>query len=341
MDIYLLDRDFEIVAIVDDYTSLIWRRKYYECGEFELHCSHMLFETIATKARYVYRPDRREVGIIENYALEYPTAYAKGRFLERVLYNRVIYPAQKIKNDTHGYAALLLVSGIMQDALSYDLDGGSIGAELSTQVTGDNLMEYTYSLLKQAEASFYMTCDLSTKNITFGVWQGADKRETAIFSQEWDNLKSLTYEYSDKDYRNYAIVAGQGEGNDRISVTVDKTDGGTRRELYIDARDLQQDEDESLNDYKARLVQRGIDKLSEYTIVEKCETEVDVESSLKYMTDFDLGDICTITENEHGISCEKRITECEEVYENGAFSLSVTFGEGYLIMPKYLKRELK
>lgn len=340
MDIYLLDGDFNIIAIVDDYNSLIWRRKYYECGDFELHCSHTLFRTIAGEAKYVYRPDRQEVGTIENYGLTHPTAFCKGRFLERILSDRIIWPPTAIKNMAHGHAALTLVMALMPD-IACSLDGYTIGSNIDTQVTGENLMEYLYSMLRTTEASCQMTCDLATKTLQFNVWQGTDRRATAIFSQEWDNLIGLSYEYSDKDYCNYAVVAGQGEGSDRISVTVDKTDGAVRRELFVDARDLQQENDESLDDYKSRLTRRGEEKLAEYSTVEKCDTQIDTESSLKYMVDFDLGDLCTVAETEHGISCEKRITECEEVYENGAFSLSVTFGEGYLILPKYMERKLK
>lgn len=338
MDIYLLDSNFDIVAIVDDFNSLIWRRKYHECGDFELHCSHTLFSSIAGEARYVYRSDRQEVGVIENYGLTRPTAFCKGRFLERILYDKIIWPATKI-NMTQGHAAYTLVMALMPE-INCD-DYFDVGSKISTRVTGDNLMEYLYSMLKTADASFAVTCDLQTKQIAFKVWQGVDRRTTAIFSPEWDNLINMTYEYSDKDYRNYAVVAGQGEGTERVSVVVNKTDGEARRELFVDARDLQQEDGESLEDYKVRLLRRGDEKLAEYVAVEKCEAEIDTQSNLEYMVDFELGDLCTITETEHGITCEKRITECEEVYENGAFSLSVTFGEGYLILPKYMERKLK
>lgn len=339
MDIYLLDSDFDIVAIVDDFSSLIWRRKYNEVGDFELHCTHELFSTIATEVKYVYRPEREEIGIVENYGLTYPTAFCKGRFLERVLYDKIIWPCVKISGMTHEEAAITLVTAFAPELEVNEMSG--IGTALSTQVTGDNLMEYLYSMLKTAEASFSVTCDLSSKKMIFRVWQGVDRRATAIFSQAWDNLISFSYEYSDKDYRNYAVVAGQGEGSERVSVVVDHTNGAARQELFVDARDLQQEDDESLDDYKIRLTRRGEEKLSEYVTVEKCDTQIDTESSLKYMVDFDVGDLCTVSETEHGITCQKRITECEEIYENGAFSLSITFGEGYLILKKYLERELK
>ena len=80
MDIYLLNDNFEIVRIIDDFTSLIWHRRYYESGSFELHCVHTLFTDIAG-ASYICRPDRQEIGVIESYSLDVPTCSAKGRFL--------------------------------------------------------------------------------------------------------------------------------------------------------------------------------------------------------------------------------------------------------------------
>ena len=369
MDIYLLNDDFEIIKIIDDFSSLIWRRKYREVGDFELHCPHALFAALSG-ARYVYRPDRvdsdgqaREIGIIENIGVEAPTCFAKGRFLERLLYDRVICPpsptdwAQALpplsvrylsdeENNiiwTHEGIARDLIGHLTELTLAAGNDPPiSDGSPISTTVTGGNLMEYLYELFGLADASFSITCDISTGTLYFRAWKGADQHSTAIFSPEWDNLISFSYERSDKDFRNYAIVAGQGQGSQRVVVTIDQTTAGEeRRELYVDARDLQQDDSETLSQYQSRLRQRGKEKLKKSAIVEKCEAVVDTESSLRYHVDFDLGDICTVKEDAHGISCVKRITEIEEVYESGSFTLSLVFGEGYLLLPDYLKRELK
>lgn len=340
MDVYLLNDEFKITKIIDDFSSLIWRRRYYDVGNFELHCPHTLLADIAS-AKYVYRPDRSEIGVIENYGLAYPSCFCKGRFLECLLADKIIYPTAKYSGKTQEYIVRDLVSRFLPSVHLALANDPLIGSAITTQVTGDNLMEYIYSLLGTVEASFLLTCNLSTGALSFHVRQGADHHDTAIFSPEWDNLKSFTYEYSDKDFRNYAIVAGQGEGPARQVVAVDLTDGKSRREIFVDARDLQQDENETADEYTAKLAQRGHERLAEYTVVEKCEAEIDTESSLKYRTDFDLGDLCTVKEDEHGIACQKRITECEEVYENGSFSLAVVFGEGYLILPKYLERKLK
>ena len=39
MELYVFDRDLNFEGILEEYFSLIWRRKYSKCGDFELHCN--------------------------------------------------------------------------------------------------------------------------------------------------------------------------------------------------------------------------------------------------------------------------------------------------------------
>ena len=36
MELLLLDKNFQICGLIDDFSSLVWNRKYYECGNFNL-----------------------------------------------------------------------------------------------------------------------------------------------------------------------------------------------------------------------------------------------------------------------------------------------------------------
>ena len=38
VDVYVLDKDYQIIGLIDDFITLIWNRKYYDTGSFELHC---------------------------------------------------------------------------------------------------------------------------------------------------------------------------------------------------------------------------------------------------------------------------------------------------------------
>ena len=39
MDIYVMNTSFEVVGVIDDYLSVIWSRRYYTEGDFELYVS--------------------------------------------------------------------------------------------------------------------------------------------------------------------------------------------------------------------------------------------------------------------------------------------------------------
>ena len=207
MDIYLLDDQWQTLGIIDDFNSFIWRRKYKECGDFELHC-HPSADPLILSAKYVYRADRPETGRIEQLSLNDGKAVIKGRFLESVLDDFVIYPTQKFSAKTSEEIALSLVSTLTGIPVAAAI---GIGSDMDSQVTGNNLMEYLYEILSAQELSPRVKYDYVNNALKFSVWQGKDRRQSqninswAVFSQNWDNLKTSSYSHSVKDYRNFAF----------------------------------------------------------------------------------------------------------------------------------------
>ena len=59
-----------------------------------------------------------------------------------------------------------------------------------------------------------------------------------IFSPQFESLKSLQYTQSELNYKNVAIVAGQGEGIERRVIEVGDFSAFNRHEIFIDARDV-------------------------------------------------------------------------------------------------------
>lgn len=86
------------------------------------------------------------------------------------------------------------------------------------------------------------------------------------FSAALGNLSGERYSVGVSNYANVAVVAGQGTGEDRVTVVAGDVgaQGADRREIYIDARNEQQSESETLEEYKARLVRYGEAKLKEH-----------------------------------------------------------------------------
>ena len=208
---------------------------------------------------------------------------------------------------------------------------------ITFQNTGDYVGERLYDMLKTQEMSQRLVFDYLENTLTYEVWKGLDRRDTqtenswAIFSDAFRNIKNAQYDRDESDYKNFAYVAGEGEGAARkvIGVDVRQEPDEERRELWVDARDLQQHSgDVNYTDarYRDMLFQRGLEKLADYAAVEKVDSDIDPGANLVYGTDFDLGDMCTYRYSDVNIECSKRITEIQEVLEGSRRTLSVIFG---------------
>lgn len=359
MDLLLLDKEFQICGIIDDFSSLVWNRKYYECGSFTLKLGLGYWEQIKN-AQYLYCKDFEETGIIDN-NLNYETTIQgteiliSGNFLESKLSYRVINTTQNFKNQTTEDIIRSLVSTFCIDAGERSIPNlilgvrKGLGKTRTMQMTGDNLLNKIYELCKEDELSIHLKYDFENNKIVFEVWQGLDRRDTqnenawAIFSRNFENVLKDNYSINSTKYKNFAYVEGEiseenGTTKRRVNTTVNRIkDGEERRELYVDARDLQSEKTDSEGnttkipetEYIEMLKERGIEKLNECNKVEVSNFNIDPLSNLEYKKDFNLGDKVVYKNDELSFNIENRIAGITEAYENGNKTIDVTFGEDY------------
>lgn len=142
------------------------------------------------------------------------------------------------------------------------------------------------------------------------------------YSTSLKNVANLEYFISDNDYYNCAIVAGSEYGDKRITVTssIGDTTGVDRRELYVDARNEQPEEGETLEDYKARLERVGLQKLAEHLKVETLYFFVEQNDNVK------LGDVINVALEEYGISLQVRVVEEQLINQNNTTEKTIGVG---------------
>lgn len=364
MKFIFLDEEFQTVGSVGVFTTLLWYRRYYQPGMFELHLSAEYFDLI-NGSMYIWRNDRPELGVIRevNFARGEKgekTMYCKGYFAEHLLNNRVFQP-------------VFTKSGVISD-VAYDAvdqyavnpadpsrkvknlqipDRPELGASVTLQDTGSAVGDRLYEMLKTQEMSQRINFDYLENTLTYEVWQGLDRRDTqeanswAIFSDSFRNIKNAQYDRETSEYKNVAYVAGEGEGTARTVVEVDirSSPDEERRELFVDARDLQKETEEVTytdDQYKELLRQRGLEKLADYAAIEKVDSGVDPAANLIYGTDFDLGDLCTYRYSDVNLECSKRITEIQEVFEGSKHTLNVIFGtDNPNTLKEIIRKEMK
>jgi hypothetical protein len=118
-----------------------------------------------------------------------------------------------------------------------------------------------------------------------------------------------------------------------------------RRELYVDASSIKSKDDDNnimtLSAYTAALTTYGQAVLAEHALVETVEGEADGGGSLIYRRDYNVGDLCDIVLSDLGLVWSARITELDEVYEDGSVRYVPRFGDGSLTLREFIRREMK
>ena len=364
--------DRELIGIIDDAKSIIWHDVYYGVGDFEVYapCTPESVSLLIV-GNYVTRYGDDNIGIIEKVNITYSAQdgrmiIASGRFAKSLLDRRIIYTLSGhsvsptiLRGNVEGAVRKLVEQNAINcdfdtsrniQELGLGIDAGiaktivdASGTAADKQVTHDNLLEYTDSLLE--EYGIGAKCVLNDAlKLAYTVYIGADRsadnsdgNEPVIFSQDFDNLISTTYSYDESLLKNTALIGGEGEGEARFHAIVKSSaSGAARREVFVDASTSsrtykdENGEEQTLTDaeYNAQLETVGLQAISGLAITETFDGEVDLMSgSFRYRDDFSLGDIVTIQDLEIGLYINARILEVTEVEDDSGYMISIVYGK--------------
>ncbi|MCW6112423.1 siphovirus ReqiPepy6 Gp37-like family protein [Clostridium sporogenes] len=336
---------------IDNFTSLQWIRRYHDTGRFELHCP-ITESTIRTLARdnLVWIKNSKELGIIEYRNLSVgsngeETLKINGRFVTSILDRRIQYNTEQYTNKE---LEIILRNIVDKNCINtmverkLPLTLGSLNSfieKIDYQKSYGNLLEEIKTLSETNSIGFFIRTDLESRKHYFEIYKGIDRsinqyiNSPVIFSRDYDNLYEQEYTDSTDNLKTTSVVAGEGEGAARKIITVNNNFKGLdRRELFVDARDLQKEsEDEGIKkvltdtEYNSILIQRGKEKLSECKDIKTFEGKI-ISNNYEYKKDYDLGDIVTVMDKKWNITVDTRITEVTEVYEGGKVQIVPTLG---------------
>ncbi len=359
MELYIFNRELVKQGMIDVFNSLIWRRRYSSCGEFELRVP-VTAENLGLlrKENIICKKDDQEAGYIVYRKLTEDIEgkemlTVKGRFMTGYLGRRIIWGTE-IFNGTTEIAMRNLIDSNCINPINpkRKIDLLHLG-ELKSythianfQVSYANLLNVIEEKAEANELGIRTLVNVQNKKITFDIYEGLNRtagqniNPRAIFSKEFENVLEQEYAESINDYKSIALIAGEGEGVERVLTTIGTGAGLSRFEMFVDARDLQQNE-LSLEDYIIQLQQRGSEKLSENTEIQTFNSKINVSSNLIYKKDFNLGDIVTCISKKWGITIDTRITEIEEIYERDGFNVNVVFGNDVPTLIEKIKKVIK
>lgn len=236
-------------------------------------------------------------------------------------------------------------------------ENSGITSTIDSSKSGGELGEHIFELCKSNEMTVDILMNHSTKQFEAYTWQGVDRTTLqtlyppVIFSKEFDNVINQQYTQSYVDYKSTIVIAGEGEGTARqIAIYNDEPSGFDRREVYIDARDLQStyyDDNNnevtlSPSEYRATLLQRGNEESVNYKMLETYESEIDMHSQFIYGKDYGLGDKVSNRNDEIGKILHSRVVQATLTSNKQGESLNVQFGDESLdIYKRIFKKRVK
>lgn len=240
--------------------------------------------------------------------------------------------------------------------------GDSLTWQSRYKVLSDELEEISLA----TGLGWELTLDIENQQWVFDVVEGENRTTQqsivppVIFSPEFESVREMIYSENEIDYRNVAIVGGQGEGVDREIVEVGTATGLDRHEVFVDARDIENSSDLTERGEVA-LVERSQDFFLEaqimtpvtrsysteefetmvnpYQPVYQTQVEQKVISTFEYKRDFFNGDLVTIRNKEWGVTLHTRITKIREIHEPNGYQIEAVFGQDQPTLTDKLKQK--
>lgn len=177
------------------------------------------------------------------------------------------------------------------------------------QTSGGSVFDYCKTIGQACDLGFRVILDGtgSSKKLLFEAFRPTFDPNNR-FAPQWGNLLNAGWSFADTDYANVALVQGAGEGDERATVWVGDVNatGSDRRELYIDARDIQPDEDNkettTSQTYLQKLADRGGEKLLSQLRTGSIEFSVEDDS-------LQVGDVLRVSLPQLGYTAMVRVAD--------------------------------
>lgn len=342
----------KITHLVNGFFSLIWTERYNSYGDFELNVPYSKENLDIFKINaFLQIPTSENLMIVDTVSIKNDNLKITGLSLESLLKRRILESEYVTSSDGEVLSSIMYtiaakawqgdssrsVDYIMNDK-SYTPPDDETKLKSITFSRGDNNYESIVSTAAIDELGFKYYFQESDLMFRFLVYKkGLNPNVT--FSEKGFTFYDSDYKESTRNFITTAYIAGEGEGTKRKIAVINRTTtmldqddqqqkiikytGIFRREMWVDARDLQKTSKETNNTYKERLKDRGIEKLAD----KNKEYNIDgvIFDSGKYVLkrDYDLGDIITLRTKY--INAKVRISEVIQSWDSTGYKIYPTF----------------
>lgn len=339
MQIYVLDREINIIGVFSTYESILWVEKVHEPGTFK---ATFIFtkkmNEILKRKNLLYKTDESQPGIIKRKYLKLnkygeQTIVVEGYLAGRYLNQRIIWEKMIMKGTPEQLMRKMVENQVINPEdpdrkmplIELGYFHGFDMEQVEKQISYDNLQEALTSLSKTSELGYRLKLDYARKKFIFDIYQGTDRTlgtdKPCIFTRKYGNVYTQEYSEDDSNYRNVCLVGGPGEDDQRIMAVAG---GGTdldRYEMFYNASGYSE-KDVTGEELVSQLRQKGDEKLASYYVAKAFESKI---NKLKAMN-FALGDYVTCTDSEWNVTVNTQVKEIRKGLSKTEESYVVTFG---------------
>lgn len=358
-EFYVYNAKREKIGLLQNVESVQWLEMYQSPGEVKIvaRATPDNLEML-TDGNRIYRAGGDTCALISQVAIDDAetgtTITARGCMTTELLNTRVVMATENIVNVEEGMYALYRRNRRTLPIIV----GRSTGYEekTNTEITWGSVLEAVEKLAQLSGLGIKVVFDPGSGDETFVVYKGIDRTNDdsidyiGYFGTDMDNVQSASVVSGSSDYKNVAVVVGAGEGADRAVriVSLGYVTGENRRELYVDARDLQRnyqvatptgEYDDNGNpiydytsatytdaEYNALLDDRGRKKLAENLRDVSISCAV-TQVGIVYGRDYYLGDRVPVKLPEINIYTTARISAATTIWERGGTRTKVTLDD--------------
>lgn len=358
MRMEIINHKFERLGVINKFNMIQYNPKYSGIGSFELSCAlNEENKSLIVEDNILWIEDKY-AGVIQYIDKSSDNEIkAKGKLLSVVLNWRTViktYEANKLT--TRIFEELVRLNFMADDERKIEgftfINNVIDNTAIRYQVTGKSLSDIFQPLSETYDIGYEVYLNMEEKAFEFTLFRGKDLtignkdgNKPVIFGTDFNNILKSEYVSDNNNYRNVAYVAGEGEGENRVVVEVKQTEsaGFFRREIVVDARDIQKANSISRmtdEEYNELLQQRGKEKLSEFRKAESYDAELmsDARTGFVYGKDYFLGDTVSVVDKNLGVILSAKITEVTVTFAEDGYTVEPTFGFGLPTLYDKLKK---
>lgn len=356
----------EVIGIIDLFRMLIWTRKFYTNGTFQLLCDLTEDNLNMLKKDNIIYKSHGEAAYIEGREITVNEAGIEqlkitGKFLTAYMSRRIMHGTTIFNGKAEELTRKLVNENMINPQNIHrkfeflelgELNGYS--EKIQYQKSYGNIMEQNELILAPLKIGFCINMDNKKRKLIYNTKKGIDRTVNqlevpkVVFSRDFENILEQKFIDSRSDYYNSALIAGAGEGEERKTIEIEDTTktGANRYELFVDARDIQDqitENNETIKipdeTYYPLLIERGNQYLAQHAEIYTLDSKINTNANLKYRTDYDIGDFVTVVDKKWKIKMDTQITEIEETYEETGQSINIVFGNSIIDIIEKIKRK--